>query len=62
MKRYNVPITSCTVQPMTQAPDGEYIKYYTDLLEMLQLISDTDPDLTPRTAVIGALIDFATDV
>ena len=54
MKRYG----NLKLDGMVQTPDGEYIKYE-DLLKILQLISDTDPDLTPRTAVIGALIDFA---
>lgn len=53
MKRYG----NLKLEGMVQTPDGEYIKYE-DLLEILRMISDTDPDLTPRTAVIGALIDF----
>ena len=56
MKRYG----NLKLDGMVQTPDGEYIKYE-DLLKILQLISDTDPDLTPRTAVIGALIDFASN-
>ena len=56
MKRYG----NLKLDGMVQTPDGEYIKYE-DLLKILQLISDTDPDLTPRTAVIGALIDFTSD-
>ena len=57
MKRYgNLKLET----DMVQTPDGEYIKYE-DLLKILQLISDTDPDLTPRTAVIGALIDFTSN-
>ena len=42
---------------MVQTPDGEYIKYE-DMLKILQLMSDADPDLTPRTAVIDAIFEF----
>ena len=56
MKRYG----NLKLDGMVQIPDGEFIEYE-DLLKILQSIADSDPDLTPRTAVIGALINFTSN-